>query len=415
MRILVVNNFFWPRTTGSSHFSEGIAERYVREGHEVLVVTTSFGDHPADEWHLGYRIVRLPSFSLSPGRIAFNYSLPFALRPSNLRRIGRLIDEFRPDAIHQNGQFFDLTFLTTWFAVRRGIPRILTVHTALTHDGSWSARLIRLGDRLVVRPLNRWGRPLWVVIDKRIDTYVRDVYAPAESDIAFVPAAIEPDRFRDGDGALVRRRHGLGDSPVVMSFGHVIPLRDRVALVRALPLVRKVIPELKVLVVGHVYTDDFLQLARELDVDDCLVVVGRVEHDEVKHYAAAADCEGHDLSGWGLGITTMEVMAAGVPVFAVLPPDNYPGVDLGRWPDLELLPDDRPETVAASVVRCITDSSRRSALIAEQHRFVDELFTMEAVVGRYLELIARRVDGELSATTRGVLPRRRRSRRRGSA
>ena len=35
MRILVVNNFFWPRTTGSSHFTEGIAERYVREGHEV--------------------------------------------------------------------------------------------------------------------------------------------------------------------------------------------------------------------------------------------------------------------------------------------------------------------------------------------------------------------------------------------
>jgi glycosyltransferase involved in cell wall biosynthesis len=266
-----------------------------------------------------------------------------------------------------------------------------------------------------VRPLNRWGRPMWVVVDKRIDTYVRQVYSPAENDIAFVPAAIEPDRFRGGDGASVRRRHGLGEAPVVMSFGHVIPLRDRIALVRALPLVREQIPDLKVLVVGHVYTDDFLKLARELAVDDCLVVVGRVEHDEVKHYAAAANCEGHDLSGWGLGITTMEVMAAGVPVFAVLPPDNYPGVDLKRWPELELLPDDRPETVAASVVRCITDQARRSAVIAEQYRFVDELFTMEAVVRRYLELIAGRVDGAVNGARRGVLPRRRRSRRRGSS
>ena len=170
--------------------------------------------------------------------------------------------------------------------------------------------------------------------------------------------------------------------------------------------------------VGHVYTDDFLRLAHELQVDDCLVVVGRVEHDDVKHYAAAADCEGHDLSGWGLGITTMEVMAAGVPVFAVLPPDNYPGVDLGKWPDLELLPDDLPETVAASVVRCITDQTRRSAVIAEQQRFVDDLFTMQAVASRYLELIegrVDRVDSAVSATKRGGLLRRRRSRRRGSS
>jgi glycosyltransferase involved in cell wall biosynthesis len=391
VRILLVNNFFWPRTTGSSHFSEGIAERYVAEGHEVLVVTTAYGDFPADEVHLGYRIVRLPSFSLSPGRIAFNYALPFAARPSNLRRMRRIFDDFRPDVVHQNGQFFDLTFISTWFAARRAIPRIITVHTALTHDRSFAARVIRLGDRLVVKPLNRWGRPMWVVIDKRIDAYVREVYRPDEDDIAFLPAAIEPDRFVGGDGASVRERHGLGDSPVVMSFGHVIPLRDRVSLVRALPIVRRSLPDVKVLVVGHVYTDDFLALARELGVDDCLVVVGRVEHDEVRDYAAAADCEGHDLSGWGLGITTMEVMAAGVPVFAVLPHDNYPGVDLDRWPDLELLADDEPETVAASVLRLIGDRGRRAAVVAEQHRFVDDLFTMQAVGKRYLELIARRV------------------------
>jgi 1,2-diacylglycerol 3-alpha-glucosyltransferase len=390
VRILVVNNFFWPRTTGSSHFTEGIAERYVREGHEVVVLTTSYGDHPAEEHHLGYRVVRVPSVSFSPGRIAFNYSLPFAARPSNLRRIRRLFDEFRPDVVHQNGQFFDLTFLTTWFAARRKIPRIITVHTALTHDKSWQLKIIRLADRMVVLPLNRWGRPLWIVVDKRIDDYVRDVYRPTERDIAFVPAAIEPDSFRGGDGSVVRDRHHLGDAPVIMSFGHVIPLRDRISLVRALPEIRRHLPDVKVLVVGHVYTDDFITLAKELGVDDCLVVVGRVEHDEVRHYAAAADCEGHDLSGWGLGITTMEVMAAGVPVFAVLPPDNYPGVDLGRWPDLELLPDDGPATVAASVVRLITDRTRRAAVVAEQHRFVDEMFTMDAVGKRYLELIEQR-------------------------
>ena len=40
MRILVVNSFFPPRTTGSAHFSLDVAREYVRNGHEVLVLTT---------------------------------------------------------------------------------------------------------------------------------------------------------------------------------------------------------------------------------------------------------------------------------------------------------------------------------------------------------------------------------------
>lgn len=186
-------------------------------------------------------------------------------------------------------------------------------------------KVIRFVDRTVVLPLNRWGRPMWIVVDKRIDEYVRDAYRPTDADIAFVPAAIEPDSFRGGDGSVVRQRHHLGDAPVIMSFGHVIPLRDHISLVRALPEIRRHLPDVKVLVVGHVYTDDFITLAKELGVDDCLVVVGRVEHDEVRHYVAAAGIrEGHDLSGWGLGITTMEVMAAGVPCSPSCRPTTTP-------------------------------------------------------------------------------------------
>ena len=67
MKILVVNNFFWPRTTGSAHFSEDVAARYVSEGHEVLVVTTAFGGAPEREEHRGYNILRVPCFNLKPG------------------------------------------------------------------------------------------------------------------------------------------------------------------------------------------------------------------------------------------------------------------------------------------------------------------------------------------------------------
>ena len=55
-----------------------------------------------------------------------------------------------------------------------------------------------------------------------------------------------------------------------------------------------------------------------------------------------------------------------------------------------MVPDDDPSTVAQSVVQLITDTTRRDAVVAEQHRFVDEMFTMDAVGKRYLELIEQR-------------------------
>ena len=81
MRILVVNSFFPPRTTGSAHFSLDVAREYVRQGHDVWVVTTSVPGAPDREVIDGITVVRLPAWSVTPGSLAFNYALPFVVRP----------------------------------------------------------------------------------------------------------------------------------------------------------------------------------------------------------------------------------------------------------------------------------------------------------------------------------------------
>ena len=140
MRILVVNSFFPPRTTGSAHFSLDVAREYVKQGHEVWVATTAVPGSPEREEMDGIHVVRLPAWSVTPGSLAFNYALPFVFRPGVIRRIKRLFDEVRPDVVHQNGQFFDLTFVTTWVAWRRHVPRVLTVHTPLMHTNPMLAK-----------------------------------------------------------------------------------------------------------------------------------------------------------------------------------------------------------------------------------------------------------------------------------
>ena len=110
MRILVVNNFFPPRTGGSSHLSQALARGYAATGHDVLVVTAAYGDAPAEETRDGVRIVRFPSFTIPESKFAVSFDISFASRIGMYRRFSRVVDEFRPDAFHSHGQFFDLTW-----------------------------------------------------------------------------------------------------------------------------------------------------------------------------------------------------------------------------------------------------------------------------------------------------------------
>jgi 1,2-diacylglycerol 3-alpha-glucosyltransferase len=388
MRILFVNSFFPPRTTGSAHFSLDVAREYVRQGHEVWVATTSVPGALEREDIDGIHVVRMPSSSVTPGGLAFNYALPFVFRPGVFRRVKRLFDEARPDVVHQNGQFFDLTFVTTWVALRRRIPRVLTVHTPLMHTNPALRAFISLIDRTVLRALNAPGRPLMVGVDRYVCEMVQRRHRPRRGPVRFIPATLRVDQFSTGDGGLVRRQLGLGSRPIILSFGHVIPIRSRVPLIQALPYIVEQFPDVRVVVVGEVYYDEFQRLAEKLGVSEHVLVIGRVPHAEVPDYLAAATVESHDLDGHGLGITTMEVMAARVPIFARVRRDVFPGIDLDDWPQLQIVESADPKAIADSICHLLGSADFRERVAATQFEFVNRYFRAEIVARQYLELFA---------------------------
>jgi glycosyltransferase involved in cell wall biosynthesis len=300
--------------------------------------------------------------------------------------VKRLFDEARPDVVHQNGQFFDLTFATTWVAWRRKVPRVLTVHTPLMHTNPVLRAFISMVDRTALRLLNAPGQPLVVGVDRYVCEMAQRRYRPRHGPVRFIPATLRVDQFSTGDGERVRRQLGLGDRPIILSFGHVIPIRSRVPLIQALPQIVAQFPDVRVLVVGEVYYDEFQRLAEQLGVADHVVVTGRVPHVEVPDYLAAATVESHDLDGHGLGITTMEVMAARVPIFARVRRDVFPGVDLDEWPDLQIVESAEPSAIADSICHLLGSAEFRAQVAQSQFEFVSRYFRAEVVAARYLEL-----------------------------
>jgi glycosyltransferase involved in cell wall biosynthesis len=390
MRVAVVNSFFPPRAGGSAHMSEALARHMATAGHDVLVVTAAYRGAPAEEERDGIRVVRLPSAALT-SKLAFNYDILFTASPRNGRRLFRLLDEFRPDVLHEHGQFFDLTWMSSIWAKRRKVPRILTVHTRLQSPFRLHAAAMAAADYSLVRPFVRLGDPYVVAVDVFVREYIEQRYAIRADRLFDIPVGIEPERFDTADRAAMRAKLGIGDRPMILSVGHVIPLRDRLALIDALPKMLAQVPDLVVVVIGKVYDDRFLVRARELGVEHAVMSIGEVGKDDVPKYAAAADVEGHDLQGIGLGTASLEMLAAGVPVVSVVRADHFPTAHFIDGEHLILAESSEPDVLADAFLRVIRDPQLRAHLAAGGRKLVEEHFSMPLVTQRYLELSERAV------------------------
>jgi glycosyltransferase involved in cell wall biosynthesis len=391
MRIALLNNFFLPRTSGSAHLTEGLAKTLAARGHSVLVVTSAYAEEPEDAHQDGYRVVRLPSWALPKMKLAMNYDVSFTMSPRNYRRLARLLDDFSPDVIHQHGHFFDLTWMSAIWARRRRVPTVLTVHTPLVHTTPAYGLLLWVADMLLPRPFIALGRPHVVTCERFMDLYVRRRYRLPEDRLVSIPVGIDPYRLRGADGAHVRRELGLGDRPVVLSIGHVIPVRNRLALVEAMPYLIEKHPDIAVVVVGTVYDEQFLRRADELGVRDNLVVTGGVPREAVPRYVAAADVEGHDFQGYGLGTASLEVMAAGVPVVSIVRDDNFRWVRLRSWDNVVIVPRDDAQAMAEAIVRLLDDRDLARHVGEGQRGLIRDHFSLDAVTDRHLDLYERLV------------------------
>jgi glycosyltransferase involved in cell wall biosynthesis len=394
MRIALVNNYFAPRPSGSAHLTEELAFHYTRLGHHVLVLTAAYADAPAFERRDGYEIVRLPAWKMPELAIAFGYDIRFAMSPGNVRRAFRLLDDFRPDVVHQHGQFFDLAFISSAYARRRGIAHVTSVHARLEHPDPVYGGLFRVADASIIRGSLALAHSDVVVMDKLMRRYVRRRYHVPDSRLHGIPIGVDLDRFAAPAGVDdVRERYGLDDRPVILSVGHVTPFRNRVALMRALPHLVQLTDDFQVVIVGELHDREFLTIADELRVAGRIVVTGPVPRRDVAALLAVADVEVHDLQRQGLGTASLEAIAAGVPVVSDVEADNFPGVTLVDGEHIVIVPPDEPRELARALGGLLGDPARRREIAASGRAFVREHFGIDRIAALHLEMYCQIVGG----------------------
>ena len=210
------------------------------------------------------------------------------------------------------------------------------------------------------------------------------------------------ERFGQADGAEVRRRYRLGDGPVVISVSRLVRRKGQDVLLAAWPAVRARCPSAKLLVVGDgpMYGE---LLDRAAALDGSVVVTGPVPPDELAAHYAAADLfvlpcrdDRRGLQTEGLGLSTLEASAAGLPVI-VGRSGGSPASLLDGETGLLVEPD-RPAAVAEAMLALLTDPARAAALGAAGQRWVRERWRWEDAADRLIGLLS----GTLPATERVV-------------
>ena len=300
-RTLLVTNDFPPRTGGIQSFVHGLA---VRQPADSLVVYASTWRGAAEfDAEQPFEVVREDTTVLLP-------------TPAVARRAAELVRTREIDTVWY-GAAAPLGLLSP--ALRRaGVRRVV----ALTHghEIGW-ARLP--GARQMLRRIARHAD-----VVTYLGEYTRVRLSRALDGLTTLePLApgIDTDRFHpEVDGSAVRRRHGLGDRPVVVCVSRLVPRKGQDVLVRALPAIRARVPDAALLLVGGgPYRDRLRRLAADVGVAEHVVLTGGVPLAELPAHFAAADVfampcrtRSFGLDVEGLGIVFLEASATGLPVVA---------------------------------------------------------------------------------------------------
>jgi phosphatidylinositol alpha-1,6-mannosyltransferase len=369
-RTLVVTNDFPPRQGGIQTFVAALLARRP-PGSLVVLASTSPGAEEYDA-ALPYEVVRRPTGMLLP-------------TPATARAAADLARRHGCDTAFF-GAAAPLGLIGP--ALREaGVGRL--VGATHGHETGWVA--LPGSRQLMQRIASRLD------VLTYISEYTRDRLAPALGGrvrMAQLSPGVDVDVFTPGvDGGEVRRRHGLGDGPVVVCVSRLVARKGQDVLVAAWPRVLARHPGARLLLVGGGPAEGSLRRAIDrLGVQRSVVLTGPVPPAELpEHYAAgdvfAMPCRtrrgGLDVEG--LGMVYLEAAACGLPVVAGTSGGAPEAVRDGVTG--HVVEPRSPEAVADAITGLLDDPARARAMGAAGRAWVEERWSWTTIARTFGALL----------------------------
>jgi phosphatidylinositol alpha-1,6-mannosyltransferase len=374
-RTLVVTNDFPPRPGGIQTFVHELVRRLPAD--QVVVYTSQFRGWQAFDADQPFTVVRQNTSVLLP-------------TPQVRRRATDLVRSHQAEAV----LFGAAAPLGLMAASLRSAGAARAVGITHGHEAGWAGYP---GARQVLRRVGEGLDAMTYLGEYTHARISRALSAQAASRMVQLAPGVDPNVFHpDVDGDAVRASLGLADRPVVVCVSRLMPRKGQDTLIKALPRIRRQVPDAAVLLVGGGPHRAALQrLAADTGMSRHVVITGSVPFESLPaHYRAgdvfAMPCRtrhlGLDVEG--LGIVYLEASAVGLPVVAGRSGGAPDAVLPGRTG--EVVDGEDVEQVADVVAGLLADPSRRQAYGSAGRDWVQRDWTWAHSASRLSALLAGR-------------------------
>jgi D-inositol-3-phosphate glycosyltransferase len=325
MKILFVLENYFPHIGGVEVLFRNLCEGLAEKGHRIDVVTHRLKGTKKHEIINGVNIHRVSCFG---SRYIFTFfSVPKVLKLAK-----------NADLIHTttfNGAF--PAWLASKILRKRCVITIMEVWVGkwkqLTEMGFISAKIHDLLERMIY--LLNFDR--YASISKSTGKQLIKIGKKQEKIEVVYPGVDyghwNPKKY---DGKKIRKRLKLDDKFVYLFTGRPGASKGLEYLIKAVPLISKMIPGSKLLAIvskDKAYKKRYMQaikLIQKLKVEDKVIIHDPVSYKELPAYVKLADCVVVPSLSEGFGYCAVEACAMGKPVVASNT-DSLPEVVSGRY------------------------------------------------------------------------------------
>ena len=364
-----MTNDFPPRAGGAQQYVWNLVRHLPAE--RVAVLAPNWPGWRKHDQAQAFSVERWPATSLWP-------------TPDLRRRLRSMVREMDCDVV-LFGHGFPLPLLGPGLAAH-GVP-----YVALTHGVEfWLARTP--GFRQALRRSLAGARHVTAVSEYTALIVRRAV--PSHVALSVLHPAVDPERFStQGDGAAVIRRHGLDGNRVILCVSRLVPRKGQDVLIAAMPLVRRLVPDAALVLVGAGPYRSRLEAMAQEAAPGSVVFTGEVAGEDLPEYYAAGEvfampCRSRlgGLEVEGFGIAFLEAAAAGKAAVAgrsggtaEAVQDEVTGV---------LVEGKEPKAVALALTRLLLDSALSRRLGEAGLRRVQADFTWRARAAELVEILS---------------------------
>ncbi len=413
MKIAVLVYEYPPKIVGGlGTYAAEITRKFVLLGHDVTVFTMNDDQAslPTRELFRGIEIHR-------PVHIDVSDSLPDVLA-EDVKKWGRGIRFFSKilmynylsaakminELVREEDFKFDLVVAHDWLSIIAGITvkKELGIPLAFHVHSNEHGRTLGNGSEVVISMEKRGGQMADMVITVSYamqDELIQAGFPAEKIRVCYNgvdPKKYDPQQVSEQRIKEIKNKYGLTDDDTMILFvGRLVWIKGVDKLIRAMPQVRKKIPNAKLVVLGLGDMRDYLEgLVRNLHLED--VVKFRFEfipeEERIAHYAAC-DVAAFPSLYEPFGIVTLEAMSMEKPVIVGAAGTSgmreIVSINGHDHCGFHINPND-PSDIAWGIVSAIQDPNRRIQLGKNGRKRVLEMFSWEeaakSTIDRYLEM-----------------------------